>query len=137
MEKKRGYTSIWLDKMADYSEKVYSVMRENPKMKMDECFVVAAKLPAKKFYVDLSLAKRWVSIIDRGMALPLKNRNKIAMYTELHRRFDEARTQMRRNGTRIVTLLELEKIVCSEAPSFYEDVETLKCSFYKYLRIKK
>ena len=133
MEKDR---SLWLAKMADFTEVVYGLRRENPKMQMQEAFEAAAKMPAKRFYVSAQNAARFVSRIDRGEDTKLKNRNKIAMFEEIHRRWVVYRAERRAVGRLKVTNRELENVINSEAPGFFEDAETLRCAFYKYLRKK-
>lgn len=44
---------------------------------------------APRFYVSYENARRYVSKIDRGKPLGLKNKNTILMYEELYRRYKE------------------------------------------------
>lgn len=128
---------IWMEKMEDFKEKVFTVLREKPQLKIGESFAVAAKMPAKRFYVSFLNACRFVSMIDRGQDLPLKNENKIAMYRELHKRWSAYREERRAAGQMKVTSREMVNVISQPAPQFYEDVETLRCAFYKYLREKR
>lgn len=129
--------SIWVLKMEDFSSKVYGVLREDPTLAMKDALEKAAMMPAKRFYVNMQQAQRIVSLIDRGEEMPVKGKNKVALYKELYRRFSERRAQLMAQGVRKVSFEQLDQVILSPAPSFYEELETLKCAFYKYLRMKK
>lgn len=129
--------SIWVLKMEDFSSKVYGVLREDPTLAMKDALKKAAMMPAKRFYVNMQQAQRIVSLIDRGEEMPVKGKNKVSLYKELYRRFSERRAQLMAQGVRKVSFEQLDQVILSPAPSFYEELETLKCAFYKYLRMKK
>lgn len=130
-------TNLWMEKMEDFSAVVYKLLRENPTMQMQEAFAQAAKMPAKRFYVDAKNAARFVARIDKGKEIKLANKNKIAMFEELHKRWVVHRAERRAAGARVVPMSELKEIINGEAPAFYERMETLRCAFYKYIRVKR
>ena len=70
---------------------LYKAMSENPDKKILELFDIARKFPAPCFSVTFNNARRLVSMLDRGLELPIVNENKKAMYKELHRRLNKAR----------------------------------------------
>ena len=129
--------SIWMERMEDFTQKVFRLLREDCRISMKDAISTAAKQPTNKFYVDLCTAARFVSVIDRGEELPLKNKNKIAMYKELQRRWVIYRQQQRTAGRTVITYKELMEVIKQPAPCFYQDVETLNAAFYKYLRTKR
>ena len=128
---------FWLEKMLAFEEIVFRFLKANPRMAMDAAIEEAAKSPAPRFYVSLPNAKRYVSKIDRGVETGLKNKNKIAMYEELHRRFCKRREEMLEAHRAVVGYAALEEIYVEPAPSFYEDIETLRCALYRLWRMRK
>lgn len=110
---------------------VYKAMHENPNKKMSELYEIARKMPAPMFYVSFHVARRFVSMLDRGLDLPMLNPNRIAMYKELHRRLKKAR------GNKEKSYNLLEDIILSPAPEFYMDLETFRGAFYKAIKNRK
>lgn len=110
---------------------VYKAMSENPNKKMSELYEIARKMPAPMFYVSFNVARRFVSMLDRGLDLPMLNPNRIAMYKELHRRLKKAR------GNKEKSYNLLEDIILSPAPEFYMDLETFRGAFYRAIKSKK
>lgn len=94
----------------------------------DVAFEQLAKAPAPRFYVDFELARRMVSLIEKGRPLPVKNRNKIAMFEELHRRW-------KKRGA--ASFEPLREIINEPAPCFYRDCETMKRVVYRRMRAKR
>lgn len=115
----------------DVVNALYKAMSENPGKKILELFEIARKLEAPRFYVTFDQARRFISMLDRGLELPLKNENKKRMYEELYRRLK------RKRGDKKKCYQLLEEIITSPAPEFYMDVETFKQVFYKTIRSKK
>lgn len=115
----------------DVVNALYKAMSENPDKKILELFDIARKFPAPCFYVTFGNARRLVSMLDRGLELPMVNENKKAMYKELHRRLNKAR------GDKKKCYQLLNDIINSPAPEFYMDAETFKQIFYKTIRSKK
>ena len=66
----------------------------------------------------------------RGKPLPITNKNKIAMYKEIYRRY-KAREKNCDNRYKYVIL---EDIIEEPAPSFYIDMETFRGIVYRTLR---
>ena len=110
---------------------LYKAMSENPDKKILELFDIARKFPAPCFSVTFDNARRFVSMLDRGLELPIVNENKKRMYKELHRRLNKAR------GDKEKCYQLLNDIINSPAPEFYMDVETFKGVFYKTIRSKR
>ena len=94
----------------------------------DVAFEQLAEALAPRFYVEFELARRMVSLIERGRPLPIKNRNKIAMFEELHRRW-------KKRG--VASFESLQEIIGETAPRFYRDCDTMKSIVYKQMKLKK
>ena len=104
----------------------YECLREYKRS--DVAFEQLAKAPAPRFYVEFELARRMVSLIERGRPLPIKNKNKIAMFEELHRRW-------KKMGA--ASFEPLQEIINEPAPRFYRDCNTMKDVIYKRIKLKK
>ena len=111
---------------ADVVEAYHECLRECKRSEV--AFEQLAMAPAPRFYVDFELARRMVSLIERGLPLPIKNENKIAMFEELHRRW-------KKRGA--ASFEPLREIVNEPAPCFYRDCETMKGVVYRYMRAKR
>lgn len=114
----------------DLVNALFKAMSGNTGKKMFEFFEIASKMPAPRFYVTFDNARRFVSMLDRGLELPFKNDNKKRMYQELYNRLKKKR------GDKKGCYTLLEEIITSPAPEFYMDVETFKQVFYKTIRNK-
>jgi hypothetical protein len=115
----------------DVVNALYKAMSENSDKKVLESFDIARKMEAPRFYVTFDTARRFVSMLDRGLELPLKNENKKRMYQELYNRLKKKR------GDKKLCYQLLEEIITSPAPEFYMDFETFEQVFYKTIRSKK
>lgn len=115
----------------DVVNALYKAMSENLDKKISDLFEIACKMPAPRFYVTFDQARRFVSMLDRGLDLPLKNENKKRMYQELYSRLKKKR------GDKKGCYTFLEEIITSPAPEFYMDAETFRCMFYRTIRIKR
>lgn len=109
----------------------YKAMSENPDKKVLELFDIARKMEAPRFYVTFDNARRIISMLDRGLELPLIFESKKRMYQELYNRLKKKR------GNKKQCYQLLEEIINSPAPEFYMDTETFKQIFYKTIRSKK
>ena len=87
---------------------------------------------APRFYVSYENARRYVSRIERGKPLGLKNKNTILMYEELYRR-----SKAYKDRTGLVGYSILTKILQEEAPSFYIDLKTFREIIYSYYKKKR
>lgn len=114
----------------DVVNALYKAMSENPDKKISDLFEIACKMPVPRFYVTFDQARRFVSMLDRGLDLPMLNPNRIAMYKELHRRLKKVR------GNKEKSYNLLEDIILSPAPEFYMDLETFRGAFYKAFKIE-
>ena len=110
---------------------LYKAMSENPGKNMSELFDIARKKEAPRFYVSFDNARRFVSMLDRGLELPIVNENKRAMYKELYCRLKKVR------GDKERCYGLLTDIINSPAPEFYMDYETFKNTFYRAVKSKK
>lgn len=115
----------------DIVNALYKAMSGNTGKKIFELFEIARKMPAPRFYITFDKAMRFVSMLDRGLELPLKNENKKRMYQELYNRLKKKR------GDKKGCYTLLEEIITSPAPEFYMDAETFKQVFYKTIRSKR
>lgn len=115
----------------DVVNALFKAMSGNTGKKLFELFEIAQKMPAPRFYVTFDNARRFVSMLDRGLDLPFKNENKKRMYQELHSRLKTKR------GDKEGCYTLLEEIITSPAPEFYMDAETFKQLFYKTIRSKR
>lgn len=97
-------------------------------VRQDEIIRRLADGRAPRFYVSYEKARRFVSMLERGLELPLKNPNRIRMYEELHRRY-----RMRVSVTgRKEGYMVLSSIIEEPAPSFYMEPKTFRAIVYKY-----
>ena len=124
-------------KAKDFTEAVFALMRERSMDKMGDIIAAAAAGPAPRFYVSFENARRFVSLIMRGKKIPLVNKDKMAMYEELAKKYIARRKQLRNDGERYVNYTLLEEIIETPAPSFYADAKTLRFLFYRYMRLKR
>ena len=120
-----------MNKADDVVNALFKAMSGNTGKKIFELFEIARKMPAPRFYVTFDNARRFVSMLDRGLDLPLKNENKKRMYQELHSRLKNKR------GDKKGCYTLLEEIITSPAPEFYMDAETFKQVFYHTIRKSK
>lgn len=90
----------------------------------------AMKMGAPRFYTTFEKARRFVSLLERNKRLPLCNSNKVEMYMELHRRYQECKN----NGC--IGYSVLENIINQPAPSFYMNATTFRDLVYKKLNNK-
>ena len=104
--------------------------KTRPFITQNEVIEQAAKGSAPRFYVTFENARRFVSLLMRGKPLPITNKNKIAMYKEIYRRY-KAREKNCDNRYKYVIL---EDIIEEPAPSFYIDMETFRGIVYRTLR---
>lgn len=115
----------------DVVNALYKAMSENPDKKVLELFDIARKMEAPRFYITFGNARRFVSMLDRGLELPLTLESKKRMYQELYSRLKKKR------GDKKQCYQLLEEIINSPAPEFYMDAETFRQVFYKTIRNKR
>ena len=85
--------------------------------------------PAPRFYISYEEARRYVSRMERGKPIPLKNKLRLEQIKELHRRWKLT------GGTRYV---QMEGIIASPAPSFYVSRHRILSIMYKkYIKNSK
>ena len=103
----------------------------NPSAQQDDIIKVALSMEAPRFYTTYESAQRFVSLLERGKKLPIKNKRKVEIYKEIHRRYHELKTKYGISSYSI-----LEQIISSPAPSYYISHETFKYIFYKSYSLK-
>lgn len=114
-----------------------NVFFEIKKRRSDECGFVsdldcmeeAVNSPAKKFYITYERAARFISLLERGIELPISNEKKKMMYGEIHRRFTK-----RKHEKRATMYDVLVDILQEDAPCFYIDAHTMNSVFYANLK---
>lgn len=83
--------------------------------------------PAPRFYISYEEARRFVSMMERGKPIPLKNKLRLEQIKELHRRWKLT------GSTRYVPLVG---IIDSPAPSFYLSHHHILSIIYKKIAKK-
>lgn len=108
-------------------KKVYS---ENPCTIFMELVKIICASPAERFWVSEERAVAVVSQIERGVSLDGMNRERIAMYTEIYRRYVILRQKHPSfSMSRLVSI-----IVHQPAPRFYLTAGTARVMLYKLFR---
>lgn len=102
--------------------------KEDPLTTQGEIIERAVKAKAPRFFVTFENARRFVSLMVRKKKLPIVNKNKLAMYKEIYRRY------MQRIKEGVGQYLILEKIIEEPAPSFYLDEDIFRGIIYKTIR---
>ena len=111
----------------DCTEVFYKVRREHPEYSVAKAMAVAAKEPAPRFYTTFEIARRNVSLIERGRPLPPVRLHVRMMYKELHKRW-------RKEGGGYDTLKD---IIMEPAPRFYIGPEAFRNAVYRTLRERR
>jgi hypothetical protein len=65
----------------DIVNTLYKAMSGNTGKKIFELFEIARKMPAPRFYVTFDNARRFVSMLDRGLELPYNFKPHTVVYT--------------------------------------------------------
>ncbi len=118
------------DVINSFFESLKELRKEKPFITQGEIIEAASKKSAPRFYVTFENARRFISLLMRGKKLPIVNKNKIAMYKEIYRRY---KSRVKDANARYKFLI-LEKIIEEPAPSFYLDKETFRGIIYSALR---
>lgn len=107
--------------------------KTRPFATLNEVIEHATKSSAPRFYVTFENARRFVSLLLRGKKLPITNKNKVAMYKEICRRY---KSKVKNVNERYKYII-LESIIEEPAPSFYIDNETFRGIVYTTLRSRR
>ena len=118
------------DVVKSFFESVKLVRKTKPYATQEEIIRHAVKSEAPRFYVTFENARRFISLMSRKKKLPLINRNKLAMYKEIYRRYAKRVKDCSKRYRYVV----LEQIIEEPAPSFYLDIETFRGIVYRTLR---
>ncbi len=111
-----------------YFDSIKCVHNINPLATWREIIEHTSKKSAPRFYATFENSRRFISLMNRGLDIPISNTNKINMYNEIYKRFTE-----RGGGDRYVILRD---ILEEEAPSFYLSFWEMYQVIYKSLRKK-
>lgn len=121
----------------DVQEAYFKASKElrelNPRTKQSDIFAYALKTGAPRFYVSFENARRYISLMARGKKIPITNANKLAMYTEIYRRYCGRIAK----STEARAFTVLEDIIEEPAPSFYLDMWTFQGIVYRAFRRAK
>lgn len=116
-------------------EKFYENLRllrkKDPEITLKEVIERTVRSAAPRFFVGFENARRFISLLMRNKQLPIKNKNKIAMYKEIYRRYKERLKKEMCNYT------VLESIIEEPAPSFYIDDNRFRCILYNEINRKR
>lgn len=110
-----------------YYNSMKIVLSRNPEARRDDILNETIKKTAPRFYITFENARRFVSMLNRGMEIPITNENKRMMYNEIYRRFKERKSD---------DYGILRDILDEPAPSFYLSYWEVSGIIYKYLRKK-
>lgn len=94
----------------------------------------AMSLGAPRFYVSFDKAARFVSLLHRGKSIPVKSPRRIALYTELHRRYEAF---LKEHPSYEGNYSILREILQEPAPSFYISHKSFTQIRYSYYRMKR
>lgn len=117
-------------KKQDIVDAFHKALKQNPGLPIHQVMEIACNSPAPRFYVSYHKAARLISMLERGLPLPINNANRLAMYKELHRRLIKSR------GNNPKSYHLLREIINTPAPSFYMDTFTFEQTVYKTIRDK-
>ncbi|MBR4065800.1 MAG: hypothetical protein IKJ97_03510 [Bacteroidaceae bacterium] len=118
------------DVVNSFFDSLKELRKTRPYASQSEIIEHASKSSAPRFYVTFENARRFISLLMRGKKLPITNKNKIAMYKEIFRRYKEKVKNVEARYKYII----LENIIEEPAPSFYIDEETFRGILYRSLR---
>ena len=121
------------DVLKSFFESLKEVKKRKPYATQEEVIRHAVNSKAPRFYVTFENARRFVSLLLRGKKLPITNKNKVAMYKEICRRYKSKVKNMNERYKYII----LESIIEEPAPSFYIDNETFRGIVYTTLRSRR
>ncbi len=114
-----------------FYENLKNLRKENPDITLKEVIEHTVASAAPRFFVGFENARRFISLLVRNKQLPIKNKNKIAMYKEIYRRYKE------RLKKEVCNYTVLESIIEEPAPSFYIDDNRFRCILYDAINRKK
>lgn len=118
------------DVINSYYESYKKLRKTRPFATQNEVIEYAANSTAPRFYVTFENARRFISMLSRKQKLPIVNKNKVAMYKEIYRRY----LQQVKDCDKRYKYIILEKIIEEPAPSFYLEEETFRGIIYKTIR---
>lgn len=120
------------DIMTAYYDTLKSMSRSSQGVSVEEVVRQVMKHGASRFYVSYEAARRVISQMCRGIKPKVTNRNKMAMYQELFRRYIVYKERYGTSG-----YLILSDIIMQPAPSFYMDVFNMRRIIYRGMRKSK
>ena len=72
-----------------FFETVKKMSASNPCVTNKEILAKAVNEEAPRFFINYESARRFISLMARKKKLPVVNKNKLAMYKEIYRRYKE------------------------------------------------
>ena len=110
-------------------EKAISFFGENARYITKTAIIEKAMtFPAPRFYTTYEMARRHVSMLNRGARILRTNKNKVAMFKAIFERFKELKKDERKDYS------ILEQIINEPAPSFFVDKAQFKKIIYRQLK---
>lgn len=112
-----------------FYDSLKSSRAENVNIGQYEVFGKTINSRAPQFYTTVERAQRYVSLLERGLKLPIKDTNKIKMYKEIYKRYIAIK-----NRCPAVKYSVIEQIINEPAPSFYVSPFTIRRIVYNSLK---
>ena len=110
-----------------YYDSMKSVLHQNSYAKRCDIINDILIKNAPRFYTTFEYARRYVSMINRGLSLPVSDVNKVEMYKEIYKRYKDRCPY----GDDYASLRD---IIMEPAPSFYLSYWRISGIIYKKLR---
>ena len=115
--------------MRTYFDTLKSMSSSRLDVSVEEVVRQVMRQGASRFYVSYEAARRVISQMCRGIKPKVTNRNKVAMYNELFKRYITHREKYGTSG-----YLILSDIIMQPAPSYYMDVFNMRRIIYRGMR---
>lgn len=119
------------DIMRTYFDTLKSMSSTRMDVSVEDVVKQIMRQGASRFWVSYEAARRVVSQMCRGIKPKVSNRNKLAMYNELFRRYMVHRERYGTTG-----YLILSEIIMQPAPSYYMDSFNMRRIVYRGMRRK-
>lgn len=127
-------------KEADFLAKVDELQRmaiaHDLVYKTTDICKMAAREPAKRFYIDAKTALEQYCKYRKGESMIQKNECR-KMYAEIFSRFERIMTIKRVSGQKIVMHELMEEVLESEAPCFYYEEGSAVKMYYRFMSRKR
>ena len=121
------------DRKVSIRDLYFKLRKENPNLNVRDIADKISKSPAPKFYCSYENARRMISLLDMGKKLPISNTNKVAMYKDIYMIW--SKKYKGNTHSRAIYRDTLSKILNSQAPSYYLDVDTVIALIYRSFKV--